>query len=113
MKIYAILWIFILLQSHLSASSCSSTGQGNVKKEEAKSKYYSQEPSIAKEINSVTKIIENEIKKIENDNTQLMINIKELEKSQAVSEIQRVFFLKQQNEVQSVVNSVNTEIIDE
>lgn len=111
-KIYFAVWTFILLQSNLSGNPLcpSSTGQGNIMKNSAKSEYYGQEPNIAKEINNVTQVIENEIKKIEDENTQLMVNIKELEKNQAISEIQRVFLLKQQNEVQSIINSVNTEI---
>lgn len=112
-KIYFIMWIFMLFHSNLSGMSCSSIGQGKSMKNSAKGEYYGQEPNIAKEINNVTQVIENEIKKIEDENTQLMVNIKELEKNQTISEIQRVFFLKQQNEVQSVINSINTEIEDE
>lgn len=106
--------VMLLLSSFsLAAGLCDTPALDVSQKNASKNNFNSQEQKIAKKIQNVTQIINKEIKQTEDANTTLMQNIKSLQKEQAISESKRVFLLKKQNEVQSIINSINAEIDNE
>ena len=105
--------MLLLSSFSLAGGLCDTIGQDSLQKNASKNNFNAQEQKIAKKIQNVTQIINKEIKQTEDANTTLMQNIKSLQKEQAISESERVFLLKKQNEVQSIINSVNAEIDNE
>lgn len=107
-KTMLVLLVLGLAQNCLNAFMCA--GSPTVEEQNAKRYFNEGENRIKAEINKVTNLINNEIKQTEDANTTLMQNIKSLQKEQAISESKRVFLLKKQNEIQSIINSINAEI---
>lgn len=96
-------------QNLLACGGCTDQAQGPIKTAHALATYNKEESEIARLILEINELFKKEIIEVEKLNLAENQNLNELAKHKSLLEQNKLFLLEQQNQVQSILNSIESE----
>lgn len=98
-----------IFSQNLPAGVCTDQEQGSIKTTHALATYKKEESQIARLILKINEIFQKEIIEAEKINLAENQNLNELAKHKSLLEQNELFLLEQQNQIQSILNSIESQ----